>query len=165
MKARGKRKYKATRREQSSLETKQRIQEAALKLFSKRGIDAVKIDEIAARAEVSAATVYALFKSKAGILNALMHNALLGTSYEEVVARLNETTDPVRMLEITASIARTIYDSEASKLGLLRGVSAFSKDLAKIEEDFENIRLDLQRPRIEALFACKRNRRGLDREA
>jgi hypothetical protein len=58
-------------------------------------------------------------------------------------------------------VARAIYESESAELGGLRGLSAFSPALRQLEDEFEAMRYDMQRDRIEALAANARMKPGL----
>jgi AcrR family transcriptional regulator len=124
---------------------------AARHLFSKHGVDNVTIADIAARAAVSASTVYAVFKSKAGILRELMQASLFGPGFQTAQTLLDGISDPVERVVKTALVARAIYESESAELGVLRSVSAFSPALRQLEEDFEALRYDMQRDRLKAL--------------
>jgi len=77
---------------------------------------------------------------------------------------LTQTEDPAKLIELTAHVARAIYESESAELGLLRGASSLSPELRKLEAEFEEIRLEMQRERVELLFARGLARHGLDRE-
>jgi AcrR family transcriptional regulator len=145
------RRYNAESRRARALETRRRILDAAKGLFTARGIDNVTIDEIAAKAEVAAATIYALFGSKAGMLKALIEGTFFGTNYAAVAERTKTTDDPIELLRITASISRVIFDTEKEEIGLLRGSSAFSPELKQVEAHFERIRFDLQEARARLL--------------
>jgi len=158
-----KRKYVSAQRSEAAGATKARILDAAKALFSRRGIDAVTIADIAKRASVAVSTVYALFESKAGMLRAILEGALFGERYQTARQRLAGVNDPVKLMALTAVVARTIYESESRELGLLRGASAFSPDLRKLEKEFENIRIEMQKPRIDLLFAQGLARKGLDK--
>ena len=61
--------------------------------------------------------------------------------------------------------ARAIYESESSDLGLLRHASGFSPALRSIEQEFERLRYEMQRARLQALFKSGRAREGLGFEA
>jgi AcrR family transcriptional regulator len=138
------------------------VLEAAKTLLVSHGIDGVTIAQIAERAGVAASTVYALYKSKEGILRGLMTAALFGSRFQEAQAKLAGITDPIRLIALSAHVARAIYESESSELGLMRGASAFSPALRKLEQEFEDIRFEMQEARIKLLFACSRQRRGLE---
>ena len=142
-----KRTYVSKQREQAASVTRSRVLTAATTLFARRGIDAVTIAQIAKNARVSSSTIYALFKSKEGILEALMSGALFGDSYQKAVARLAGVSDPVELIAMTAGVARAIYESETAELGLIRRASAFSPALRKLEQ----IRVDTPREAGRAL--------------
>jgi len=70
------------------------IQESALDLFDERGFAAVKIDDIAAAAEVSASSIYRYFGTKEGVLVADEFD----TMSEEAIQQVIDVTDPVGSL-------------------------------------------------------------------
>jgi len=156
-----KRAYASKQRDEAAAITRARVLQAAKALFARRGIDAVTIAELARKARVSASTVYSLFKSKEGVLHALMQAALFGGRYQSASARLDEVSDPVEQIAATAAVARAIYESEAAELGLMRGASAFSPALRKLEQTFEDMRLSMQRVRIERLYGDAKAKPGL----
>ncbi|MGZ4694181.1 MAG: TetR/AcrR family transcriptional regulator, partial [Acidimicrobiales bacterium] len=55
-------------------ETRQRLLDAAARLYAERGIEAVSIDTIAEAADRTSGAVYAHFGGKDGLLNALLEN-------------------------------------------------------------------------------------------
>jgi AcrR family transcriptional regulator len=159
-----KRAYDSSRREEAAAETRERVLASARALFSRRGIDAVTINELAEKAGVSASTVYALFKSKEGVLLALMEGVLFGESFRAAAARLDSVADPVKQVAMTPSVARAVYESESAKLGLMRGASAFSPALRRMEQQFEDTRFAMQEARLKALFASGKAKKGLSFE-
>jgi AcrR family transcriptional regulator len=140
------------------------VLEAAKALFVRRGIDRVTIAEIAKKGRVAPSTVYALFKSKEGILRALMQRALFGQRFRAASAALDTVSDPIRQIELTAGLARAIYESESADLGLMRGASAFSPSLRKLELEFERMRFEMQKQRLGRLFAESLQNRELTLE-
>lgn len=157
----GKRRYNSELRNRAADATKTRVLDAAKKLFMRRGIDGVTIVEIAEKAGIAPATIYALYKSKEGILRALMGAALFGPQFQKVRAKLDGVADPVRLIALSAHVARAIYESESAALGLIRGTSAFSPALRKMEQEFEAIRFEMQGERVKLLFAQTKQRKGL----
>ena len=127
----------------------------------RRGIDGVTIAEIAEKAGVAAPTIYALYKSKEGLLRTLMREALFGPRFRQARAKLDGVTDPVRLIALSAQVARAIYEGESADLGLIRGASAFSPALRKMEQEFEAMRFEMQEERVKLLFAEARQRKGL----
>jgi AcrR family transcriptional regulator len=147
-----KRAYKSTSRQLAAEETQRRVLDAARKLFSRSGIDAVTIAQIAEHADVAGSTIYALFGSKAGILRALMRRAIFNADYERIASELRGVADPIEQLRLTAAVARSIYDGESKEMALLRGASAFSPELKKLEREFEDRRYEIQSDRLANLF-------------
>jgi AcrR family transcriptional regulator len=155
------RRYDSTRRREGAARNRHRVLDAARRLFATHGLDRVTIEALAAAAGVSQATVYALFRSKAGILRALMEEALFNATYRPLAERARQVRDPVEMLQMTASIARAIYDGERAGLGVIRGASAFSAELRAVEQQFERLRFGLQRARAERIARRGTVRPGL----
>jgi AcrR family transcriptional regulator len=156
-----KRPYVSEVREQQAADTRREVLSAAKDLFTRHGIDGVTIALIAKKAKVSVPTVYALYKSKEGILRALMDATLFGPAFQAATSQLSGVSDPVQLIVHTAQIARAIYESERSTLGLVRGASAFSPALRRTEQEFERRRYDMQEERVKLLFAKKRAKGGL----
>jgi AcrR family transcriptional regulator len=151
MSTRKPRPYDSRQRSEAAAANRVGVLDAARDLFARQGVDKVTIAQIAARAAVSASTVYAVFGSKEGILRELMRAALFGPRFREAQSLLDGISDPVERLASTARVARAIYESESAELGGLRGLSAFSPALRQMEEEFETMRYDMQRDRLEAL--------------
>jgi AcrR family transcriptional regulator len=162
MSSRSKRQYVSQLRSQSADATRTSVLKAAKALFVRLGIDQVTIAQVAQKADVAVSTVYALFKSKEGILRALMTAALFGERFQVAEVALEGETDPVRLVALTAHVARAIYEGESTELGLMRGVSAFSPALRKLEQEFEKMRFDMQEARLKLLFAQSKQIKGLE---
>jgi AcrR family transcriptional regulator len=153
MKVKAKRRYDSSARRAQAEALRARILEVSRRLFGRRGFDNVTIDEIAAEAGASAPTVYAAYKSKAGILKAIITETFFGDDYEALAQRLTEERDPIALMRITAAISRVIFDRERAEIGILRGASAFSRDLQRVEKKFEDLRYSLQQSRAELINA------------
>jgi AcrR family transcriptional regulator len=159
-----KRRYVSEVRDRAADATRTRILTAAKSLFTRSGIDRVTIAQIAAKAGVAVATIYALYKSKEGILRELMNSALFGSRFHAARDQLEHEKDAVKLLSLSAHVARAIYDNERSELGLMRGISAFSPALQKMEQEFEQMRFQMQEARVELLFAQSKAKKGLSIE-
>jgi AcrR family transcriptional regulator len=153
--------YSSAARAEAAGETRARILASAKDLFGRRGVDAVTIAEIADRSGVAGSTVYAVFKSKEGILRELMRQSLFGDRFQSARQSLAGIKDPVEAIARTSQVARAIYESESSDLGLLRNVSGFSPALRKIEEEFEKTRFEMQEDRLRRLFKAGKAKRGI----
>ena len=139
-----------------------RVLDAAKTLFARHGIDRVTIEQIGEKAGAATSTVYALYKSKDGILQTIMREALFGERFRSAQAVMDGVTDSAVLVALTAHVAKAIYVSESAELGLIRGASAFSPALRKIEAEFENIRFEMQRERVRLLFSQSKAKKGLE---
>jgi AcrR family transcriptional regulator len=95
-------------------EANQKILEAAVSLFSERGLNDVSMDDIARAAGVSRASVFNHFGSKAMLLDAITARSL--TAYRDILARALEddvTPTPVLLEGLYASLARGLETSRA----------------------------------------------------
>ncbi len=92
------------------------------------------IAAIAQRAEVSAQSVYAIFKSKTGILSELLDQSTFGADYEDAVRRALSASDPETRLRRAAPIARQIHDAQSATFDLLRGAGVVAPELARLAQ-------------------------------
>ena len=106
MRQRSRRGYDSAGRQLAAEARRDAVLGAARRLFARRGIDRVTITEIAAAARVAPSTIYAVYKSKEGILRALMRAALFGEGFQAVHSVLHGVTDPVQLIARSAQIAR-----------------------------------------------------------
>jgi AcrR family transcriptional regulator len=143
--------YKSQVRERQAADTRRRIVDATLKLLQKQGYAGMTIEEIARRAEVSAPSIYAIFKSKTGILTELLDQSTFGPQYDEAVRRALSETDPETRLRLAAPIARQIHDAQSATFDLLRGSGVVAPELAKLEHQRECLRYERQERMIVSL--------------
>lgn len=139
-----KRSYTSDSRKARAAETKNRILEAALKLFEAEGFDFVTIEMIAKNAEVSIPTVYALFQSKLGVLRAIIDSALPQDSYETLVKEGKKKESPASTVTLGAKIARQMYDAERAQMQLFRSAALISPQLKLLEQERETRRYKRQ---------------------
>src|SRR6266699_2070722 len=100
--------YRSLVRQRQAEDTRRRIVEATRQLLQSEGYAGMTIEAIAHRAEVSAQSVYSIFKSKTGILIALLDQSTFGSDYEEVVRQAQGANDPETRLRLAAGVARQI---------------------------------------------------------
>jgi AcrR family transcriptional regulator len=162
MSNRKKRSYRSETRHAQAEQTRQRILQAARKLFAKRGFDSVTIDELADEAGVSSPTIFLLYKSKKGLLRALLNEIRFGHRYESLVQTALAFDNPIERLKMAASISRAVFDSGRSEMWLIRGASAFSPDLKELEREGDQLRFERQEETIKLLFKAKLLAKGLD---
>src|SRR5258708_22418767 len=116
-----KRPYKSLVRQRQASDTRRRIVEVTRQLLQSEGYDGMTIEAIAQRAEVSAQSVYAIFKSKTGILIALLDQSTFGPDYDEAVGQALSASDPETRLRRGASGAKQIRGAQKSAFHLMPG--------------------------------------------
>ncbi len=154
--------YKSLVRERQADDTRRRIVEATRQLLERDGYAGMTVEAIARRAEVSAQSVYAIFKSKTGILVGLLDQSAFGADYEKVVRQALSASDPEARLRFAARIARQIHDAQSATFDLLRGAGVVAPELAKLEQQREGVRYERQETMINLLRDAGRLRPGLD---
>src|SRR6266536_573618 len=157
-----KRLYKSLVRQRQAGDTRLRIVEATRQLLQSEGYAGMTVEGIAQRAEVSAQSVYAIFKSKTGILTELLDQSTFGPDYEDAVRRALSASDPEARLRLAAPIARQIHDAQSATFDLLRGAGVVAPELAKLEQQRERLRYERQQRMIISLRDAGRLRPGLD---
>jgi AcrR family transcriptional regulator len=154
--------YQSPQRAASARATRLSVLSAARSLFAQHGIDKVTINDIARSAGVSPPTIYALFKSKDGLLQEIIQASLFGNRFQAAQSVMAGVDDAVQLVALTAKVAHAIYASECEELGLVRGASAFSPALKRIESEFEKMRYEMQADRLNLLFAQGRQKIDID---
>src|SRR5207253_856833 len=91
--------------------------------------------------------------------------ARFGPSYREAVTAALGEQDPEARLRIAARIAGRIFGAERAELDLWRGAGVVSPELAKNEQQHEDMRFASQAPVVDLIVQRKRLRRGLDGNA
>src|SRR6266568_9461472 len=157
-----KRLYKSPVRRRQAGDTRRRIVEATRHLLESEGYAGMTIEAIARRAEVSAQSVYGIFKSKRGILVELLDQAAFGADYEDSVRQAMRTTDPESRLRFAARIARQIHEAQSVTFDLRRGAAVVAPELAKLEQQREDLRYERQERMITSLGQDASLRPGLD---
>src|SRR5436190_11740459 len=146
-----KRLYKSLVRQRQAGDTRHRIIEATRQLLQSEGYAGMTIEAIAQRAEVSAQSVYGIFKSKTGILTELLDQTTFGADYEELVRQALSASDPETRLRFAARIARQVHDAQSATFDLLRGAGVVAPELAKLEQQREHLRYERQEAMITSL--------------
>jgi len=157
-----KRLYKSLVRQRQAGDTRRRIVEATRRLLQSEGYAGMTIEAIAQRAEVSAQSVYAIFKSKTGILTELLDESTFGADYEDAVRKALSARDPETRLRLAALIARQIHDAQSATFDLLRGAGVVAPELATLEQQRESLRYERQERMIISLRDAGRLRPDLD---
>jgi AcrR family transcriptional regulator len=98
--------HKLTRREEYAQATRAAIIDAARKLFAERGFFATTVDDIAAKARVAPATVYAVAGGKQGLINELVRIWSTDPAIESTLERVKTSADGREIIVITGEASR-----------------------------------------------------------
>lgn len=102
--------YHSPLREERADDTRRRIRDAARQLFEEVGFIAATVAEIARRAGVSQATVYATYGSKPGIVAALIDDLEERAEMGSRITEMQEEADPERVLALFAAGNRAVFE-------------------------------------------------------
>jgi AcrR family transcriptional regulator len=123
-----------SRREEYAEATRQAIVAAARELFGKQGFFSTKVDEIAARARVSPATVYAVSGGKHGLLLALIESAGCDVAVDATVSRIVAMDDPMAILRFLAGAIRNMREQFGDVMRLMLDTAPHDKAAAETKE-------------------------------
>lgn len=133
-------KVSTSKGDQKRARTRARLTDAALKLMSERGINAISVSEIAAKAELANGTFYLYFQDKAEIVSTVCRAVTLAMHNEMSSARLLLEDGPARVAFGTRQFIE-IAAAEPSWGRLL--LSAFTEFEAIKEDVAHYMRLDV----------------------
>src|SRR5882724_11830700 len=159
-----KRPYKSLVRQRQAGDTRRRIVDATRHLLQSEGYAGMTIETIGRRAEVSAQSVYAIFKSKTGILIELLDQSSFGVDYEDAVRQARSASDPETRLRLAARVARQIRGAQSATFDLMRGAGVVAPELARLEQNRERLRYEGEEGTITFLREAGRLRPGLDQK-
>lgn len=115
--------------------TRQRVLEAALELVGREGLARLSMDDVAAAAGVSRASLYRLFPGKAALFHELVR---VYSPIEAVLAMLDRLGDRPPE-EVVPELARTMARALAGRLGVLRilffEITGLSPEASEAAED------------------------------
>lgn len=118
---------------------RERILETALTLIGAGGLTALAMDDLAAQAEVSRATLYRLFPGKAALFTSLVHSYSPLDPVTELLKTRQDEPPEVLMPEIARTVYRTFFRAGASRVGVLRAlffeISSLSPDTVEAAHD------------------------------
>ena len=144
------RKYDSRLRLAHAARTRDRIVEAAGRLFVERGYAGATIPAIAAEAGVAVETVYRATDGKAGLLAEAVRAAVAGGAERAgvpvverpAIRRIIDEPDPVRQLRLYAATQPGIWSRVGPLLRVLDAASNSDPTLARLRERIVKERLD-----------------------
>jgi AcrR family transcriptional regulator len=156
----GKRAYSTGLRQQQAQITKNRILDAASRLFVERGYSSVTVEDIAHEAGVAYQTVYAVFGTKLAVAQAIIWSSFQTEGVNQLMAQVRDSNDLEVHIRVGVRIARRLNERFATIVRFMResGDPALLAEYQKIEGlRFEQIRAELS----PMLKAAGRLRQGI----
>jgi AcrR family transcriptional regulator len=123
-----------SRREEYAETTRRAIVAAARELFTNQGFFSTKVDEIAVRARVSPATVYAVSGGKHGLLLAVIDSAGCDAAVDATVSCISTMNDPVAILRLLANTCRSMREDFGGTMRLMLNTAPHDKTAAEIQD-------------------------------
>jgi AcrR family transcriptional regulator len=135
MSQRVKRRYRSPRRTEQANATQREIMAAARRLFSAQGYGSTTMEAVASAADLSVATVYLSFRSKFGLLSALVNDAAEDPSLD--VEQVLNAAGLERQLAIGVHLIRQLHERTAPISGILRSGRGSDPRLAALWDDWQ----------------------------
>jgi AcrR family transcriptional regulator len=165
-----KRPYTSALRQQQASETRSRILDAAQRLFTKRGYGATSIEAIASEAGVATDTVYASFRTKAGVLHKLLDVRVGGDDAPvQLLDRKGPQgvrAEPAQQRQVAAFAADVAQILERARPvdDIMRGAAAVDPEIAGLRARMQGLRYDNMRQFVSWLAANGPFRGGISEE-
>jgi len=122
-----------TRRQEYAQETRQAIVDAARKLFAERGYFATRVDDIAAEARVSPATVYSVTGGKQSLLTGLIVSWNDDPMIASTLDGIDASVDSVEIIRQLASASRTMRESFVDIMQVMLVTAPHDTEIAELE--------------------------------
>ncbi len=150
------RRYRSERRREQAEQTRQRVLDAAARLFEWRGYEGASIAAIAEEARVSQETVYARFGNKRTLLGELVRRAVRGEDPRPVPEQegpraLAAATDQHEQLRLFAADIVLRLERAAPLVAIVAGASRSEPELAELLARLHADRLKNLRVLVDAL--------------
>jgi AcrR family transcriptional regulator len=164
------RSYDSPRRREQARATRQAVLEAARDLFLERGYVATTIGAIAAAADVSAETIYAVFGTKRALLSELVDVSIAGDPGARPILRqdwvqaMRDEPDPRRRISILARNGRLILERRALIDEVVRSAAAADPDIAALRQRGKEERFAGQRELLRIVIGETGLPAGIDLE-
>lgn len=139
------RRYDSPRRAAQARQTRAAVIDAAQQLFLRNGFAATTIAAIAAKAQVSAETIYKTFGGKPGLVRAICEHALTGEGPVPAETRSDDLQmtepDPRNIIRGWGTLTAEVAPRVSPILLLLRAATATDPEMAGLRAELDASRL------------------------
>ena len=151
-----------TRRDEYAQATRQAILDAARQLFAERGYFATKVDDIAAKARVAPATVYAVTGGKYGLLSELIRIWTTDPIVEATTAQFGDMTDAVAIIRELAAGSRRMRERYEDIMRVMLATAPHDQAVAAALQTATSVYRKAFIPIAQRLEKLRALRRGVD---
>lgn len=127
---RSKRGYRSPRREAQAARTRADIRAAAVALIRRHGLGGTTMEAIAREAGVAVQTVYAVYRSKAAILSAILDEFEAEADTPTLAADLSRAISALEELRAVVAYNRRLFDQAGEFIAVAEGSVAADPDVA-----------------------------------
>jgi AcrR family transcriptional regulator len=162
--------YRSPARDAAAARTRARIVEAARALFLERGFSDTTITAIAACAGVAPETVYSIYRTKGGLLDAVVRGAVLRDDEPEDPLERSWVKDLLRLPDLTARITEFArHTAQTTELtspiyAIIAAAGTGEDELHELQRNLLDMRFGGQREIMIALTQGESLRPGLTAE-
>lgn len=160
-----KRAYDAGRRREQARQSRNRIIQAAERMFLRDGYISTTVQAIAAAADVSADTIYKSFGGKPGLIRAIRDRALAGEGPIPAERRSDEIqereTDPRKIIHAWGAFTAELAPRAAPVLLLVRDAAAADPEVRTLHDELDTDRLKRMTDNARRLHNAGHLRRGI----
>jgi AcrR family transcriptional regulator len=162
------RQYRSSARTRQREATRAAIVDAATASFIENSYAATTIAQIAARADVSPETVYAVFGTKRDVLRAVVEQVSAGTPSTDAwrtgdwLAQVKAEPNQRRRLELMTHATRDVLRRVAPIDEIVRSVAASDPEIAELQDELERRRRSDLRGLVQLLAEAGRLRVSID---
>jgi AcrR family transcriptional regulator len=156
-----KRPYHSPIRKGQAQRTRERVVDAARRLWVAHGMGATTIDAIASEAKVSVQTIYGAFASKGGILTALLDQLDAQAGGDTLMSDLRNAPTAAAQVDVIAAFNRRLFEGGVDVIALGIGSKAIDPDVAAWAAEGDRRRREGQRRLVGAWHAAGDLRIGI----
>jgi len=154
-----KRAYSTSLRQEQAQVTKNRILDAASRLFVDRGYSSVTVEDIAREAGVAYQTVYAVFGTKLAVAQAIIWSSFRTEGIDKLMAEGRESGHLGGQIRVGVRIARRLNERFATIVRFMR--ESGDPDLLAEYQKIEGLRFEQIQAQLKPVLAKGRLRKGV----
>lgn len=160
-----KRPYHSPRRQEQAATTRGRIVAAAMRQLEEKGYANMTLESIAHEAGVALQTVYAVCKSKKGVLARILENSVESHNYDKYRDSIPQIKSGTERVKAIGHFHSLLLEHSAPGFQIARGLDVVAPELGELEKDHELMLYEKCRGLIRQMAEDGLLRQDLDQES